>query len=81
MRNTWIAMNTQKLLDIKRTLVKCEFLPEYETFPLRDIQLLLNGTEAEIIKLQTEVDMLKEELKKQIKENKRIHELIADNLV
>jgi len=61
--NTWTKANTHPLLQIKQFLTECEYKPEYDGFPLRPIQKLLNGAEAEIRKLQLEVDMLKNQVK------------------
>jgi len=57
--NSWLALQIKPLLEIKRVLTKCEFLPEYESFPSRKIQYILNGAEAEITRLQNENDKFK----------------------
>ncbi len=64
MINTWIRANANQLAQIKKFLTECEYKPEFDEFPLRPIQRLLNGSEAEINRLQHELQMLKEGLKK-----------------
>ena len=69
--NTWTKANTHPLLQIKQFLTECEYKPEYDGFPLRPIQKLLNGAEAEIRRLQLEVDMLKKQIKTPPPEDKK----------
>jgi len=59
MRNTWVAINSEKLAAMKLFLTECEYKPEYDNFPIRKIQLLLNGLEAEVNKLYNEIVALK----------------------
>lgn len=63
MINTWIRGHATPLLQIKNFLTECEYKPEFDDFPLRPIQKLLNGAEAEINKLQNEVELLKSEVR------------------
>ena len=62
MINTWIKTNGAPLLQIKNFLTECEYKPEFDDFPLRPIQKLLNGAEAEINKLQNEIGLFKAEI-------------------
>jgi peptidoglycan hydrolase CwlO-like protein len=78
-RNSWIRANTALLLNIKQKLIECEYLPEYDDFPLREIQKLLNGAEAEIMRLNSEIHSLKEERKTNVEEIKRLDELVTRN--
>lgn len=59
MRNTWVTVNAEKLAGIKHFLIECEYKPEYDDFPIREIQSILNGLEAEVNKLYNEVTVLK----------------------
>ena len=61
MINTWIRGNAAPLLQIKGFLTECEYKPEFDNFPLRPIQKLLNGAEAEINRLQRELELFKSE--------------------
>lgn len=70
MINSWITLNGHALLQIKKFLTECEYKPEFDDFPLRPIQKLLNGSEAEINRLQNELQMAKSENKKIQNENK-----------
>jgi uncharacterized protein with von Willebrand factor type A (vWA) domain len=76
-RNTWLKMNTNKLVAIKQRLIECEYLPEYRDFPLREIQALLKGAEAEILKLNAENGKLKEEVETYNQEIKRLDDLLT----
>lgn len=60
--NTWVRGNANHLAQIKKFLTECEYRPEYDDFPLRPIQKLLNGAEAEINRLQNELMTAKAEL-------------------
>lgn len=62
MVNTWIRGNAHHLLQIKKFLTECEYRPEFDDFPLRPLQKLLNGAEAEINKQQNEISLLKAEI-------------------
>ena len=62
MINTWIRNNSRPLVQIKGFLTECEYKPEFDEFPLRPIQKLLNGAEAEINRLQNEVECFKKEV-------------------
>jgi hypothetical protein len=64
MQNNWLTVNARPLVQIKRFLVECEYKPEFEDFPLRPIQKLFNGAEAEIGRLQNEVESLRKEIKR-----------------
>jgi len=59
MRNTWVTVNSEKLAKMKLFLTECEYKPEYDKFPIREVQLLLNGLEAEVNKLYNETVALK----------------------
>jgi len=59
MRNTWVTVNGEKLAAMKLFLTECEYKPEYDNFPVRKLQLLLNGLEAEVNKLYNETIALK----------------------
>ena len=63
MINTWIRGNAAPLLQIKGFLTECEYKPEFDDFPLRPIQKLLNGAEAEINRLQNENEIYKQEIR------------------
>ena len=62
MINSWVRGNSNHLLQIKKFLTECEYKPEFDDFPLRPIQKLLNGAEAEINKLQNDITLLKAEI-------------------
>ena len=61
-QNTFIRTNAKGIVNLKRRLIESEYLPEYNNFPIREIQRLLNGFEAEVRRLQLEVNNLKNEL-------------------
>ena len=63
MENNWLRGNITPLTQIKRFLTECEYLPEFDDFPLRPLQKLLNGAEAEIKRLQIQNDKLTAEMK------------------
>lgn len=75
-QNPWIRMNTTKLVNLKQFLTECEFKPEYDNFPLREIQKLFNGFELEIIKLERENQDLKNILDEK---NKQIQDLSKES--
>jgi hypothetical protein len=52
-QSTWLAINKKEMDRVHRTMIEAEYVPEYEQLPLRSIQRLLKGAEAEIIRLQT----------------------------
>lgn len=60
--NTWIQQNTKHLTDIRKFLIECEYKPEFDNFPVRTIQKLLNGLEAELNRLQRENEVMKKTL-------------------
>lgn len=61
-QNTFIRTNATNILRIKRRLIESEYLPEYNNFPIREIQRILNGYEAEVRRLQGEVNILKNKI-------------------
>jgi len=61
MRNTWLATNGDNLAGMKLFLTECEYKPEFDKFPIRKIQLLLNGLEAEVNRLQNENVLFKKQ--------------------
>lgn len=64
MINVWVSRYAKQLVQLKQFLTECEYKPEYDNFPIRTIQTIFNGAEAEINKLQNEVEMLKKEVVK-----------------
>jgi len=58
-QNVWLSANKPAMERVKRTLIEYEYRPEFDKFPLRQIQALLQGAEAEILKLQNELVMKK----------------------
>lgn len=66
--NTWLTTNARPLEQLKKFLTECEYQPEYDEFPLRPLQKILNGAEAEIRRLHNENAMLKSALREATKE-------------
>jgi len=58
MNNSWLVSNTVNLERTKRLLIELEYLPIFQDYPVRTIHSLLKGFEAEVIRLQEEVDKL-----------------------
>lgn len=61
--NTWLTGNAHPLEQMKKFLTECEYKPEFDDFPLRPLQKILNGAEAEIRRLHNENAQLKSALK------------------
>ena len=61
--NTWLTTNAHPLEQLKKFLTECEYKPEFDDFPLRPLQKILNGSEAEIRRLHNENAQLKAALK------------------
>lgn len=59
MMNHWLFSNETNLKRIKRILIEMEYLPIFQDYPIRSIQGLFNGFEAEVNRLQNEVSELK----------------------
>lgn len=64
MTNTWMLANARPLAQMKQFLTECEYKPEFDDFPLRPLQKILNGAEAEVLRLHNEVETLKAALRK-----------------
>jgi len=56
MSNSWLNSSKPTMEKLRKILISAEYLPEYQTFPIRTIEFLLNGAEAEIIRLQKLLD-------------------------
>ena len=54
--NAWVRSNKRNIENIKRLMVEAEYRPEFQSLPLRTIQQVLNGAEAEILRLQRLLD-------------------------
>lgn len=50
--NAWLLSNKRNIEAIKRIMIESEYRPEFQNLPVRTIQQLLNGAEAEILRLQ-----------------------------
>jgi hypothetical protein len=59
MNNSWLNSNKRNIEQIKRIMVEAEYRPEFQSLPLRTIQQVLNGAEAEILRLQKELEQKK----------------------
>lgn len=57
MVNDWLASNGKQLADIKHHLIELELQRSHDEVPLRPILTLFNGLEAEIVKLQNELNL------------------------
>jgi hypothetical protein len=71
MKNNWLLSNQRNLAGIRRMLIEMEYTPILQDYPLKTMQSLFNGFEAEVNRLQREVEKLSIEnnkLKKEIKE-------------
>jgi hypothetical protein len=55
-QNAWILSNKKNMEDVKRLMIEFEYRPEFQNFPLRTIQHIINGAEAEILRLQKLLD-------------------------
>ena len=64
MSNTWLTANARPLAQLKQFLTECEYKPEFDNFPLRPLQKVLNGAEAEVRRLHSECETLKAEVKR-----------------
>jgi hypothetical protein len=54
--NSWIVNNEVTIKRVLRALVEAEYRPEYQSLPIRTMESLLKGAEAEIKRLQCELD-------------------------
>jgi hypothetical protein len=61
--NTWLTVHAHPLEQMRKFLTECEYKPEYDNFPLRPLQKILNGAAAEISRLHNENAQLKSALK------------------
>ncbi|MFW9871697.1 MAG: hypothetical protein ACFFG0_01255 [Candidatus Thorarchaeota archaeon] len=69
MQNLWLNANMAGLERVIKILTEMEYLPIFQDYPVRSIQLLINSSVQEIKKLQIEVEKLQKEnaeLKKQL---------------
>lgn len=64
MTNHWLSSNKTSLERIRKILIGMEYLPIFQDYPVRTVQGLFNGFEAEVNRLQNENDKLKTELEK-----------------
>jgi len=55
-QNAWLLSNKRPIDQIKKILVEMEFRSEPSRLPTREIQQLLQGAEAEILRLQKLLD-------------------------
>jgi len=64
-KNIWIQMKKREIEGVKRQLLEYDFAGSYGgAINLMQINSLIDGCVAEILKLQKETDVLKTELKK-----------------
>lgn len=61
MTNHWLSSNKTSLERIRKILIRMEYLPIFQDYPVRTVQGLFNGFEAEVNRLQNENDKLKTE--------------------
>lgn len=59
MNNSWLNANKRNIEAVKRLMIESEYRPEFQSLPLRTIQQILNGAEAEILRLQKELEQKK----------------------
>lgn len=55
-QNAWLDSNKRNMESVKRLMVEAEYRPEFQSLPLRTIQSIINGAEAEILRLQKLLD-------------------------
>lgn len=55
-QNAWLLSNKRPIETVKRMCVEMEYKQEATSLPLRSIQQLLLGAEAEILRLQKLLD-------------------------
>lgn len=55
-QNAWVLANKRNMEAVKRQMIEAEYRPEFQTLPVKTIQQLLNGAEAEILRLQKLLD-------------------------
>jgi len=55
-QNAWLQSNKRPIEQIKRICVEMEYKQEATNLPLRSIQQVLQGAEAEILRLQRLLD-------------------------
>lgn len=70
--NTFLTTHARPLEQMKKFLTECEYKPEFDDFPLRPLQKILNGAEAEIRRLHNENAQLKSALKQMSESNKEV---------
>lgn len=69
--NTWLTANAHPLEQMKKFLTECEYKPEFDDFPLRPLQKILNGAEAEVRRLHNENAQLKSALIEAAKQSEK----------
>jgi len=58
-QNAWLLSNKRPIEQIKRRMIEMEYKQEATDMPVRSIQQILLGAEAEILRLQKLVDVKK----------------------
>ena len=63
MENNWLGSNRARLSGLRHHLTELEYQQSFVEVPLREIVSLFNGAEAEIVRLQNELDLKEKQLK------------------
>ena len=72
MKNIWFETNKKQIEVLKRQLLEHEYAGSYGgSINLMDVNNTIDGAIIEVLKLQKENDVLKEELKKSLKNEKK----------
>ena len=58
-QNAWLLANKRPMEQVKRIMIEMEYKQEATDMPTRNIQQILLGAEAEILRLQKLVDVKK----------------------
>lgn len=72
MKNIWFETNKRQIEALKRQLLEHEYSGSYGgSINLMDVNNTIDGAIIEVLKLQKENDVLKEELRKLLKDEKK----------
>ena len=63
--NHWLETHKNMINQVRRAAIEKTYLPQYQGFPLQQVEFLLNGFEKEVLRLQSELDHMKDQIKKE----------------
>jgi len=61
--NHWLTTHMKMIKDVRRSIIEKGYMPQFQDFPLKQMEFLLNGVEVEIHRLENDNNRLKEKIK------------------